>query len=39
LTIKRIYQHPDKDVNLSTLEKIAKALGVRVVDLIEEAEE
>lgn len=36
LTIKRIYQQPDRDVSLRTLEKIAKALGVRVADLLEE---
>ncbi len=36
LTIKRIYQNPYKDVALSTLEKLAKALGVRVADLFEE---
>lgn len=36
LTIKRIFQDPYKDVNMSTLEKIAKALHVPVAELFEE---
>jgi DNA-binding Xre family transcriptional regulator len=36
LTIKRIFREPYKDVALSTLEKLAKALGVHVADLFEE---
>jgi DNA-binding Xre family transcriptional regulator len=35
-TIKNIYRNPYKEVNLSTLSKIAKALGVSTGDLIEE---
>ncbi len=36
LTIKRIFQDPYRDENMSTLEKIAKALGVPVAELFEE---
>ncbi len=36
LTIKRIFREPYKDVAMRTLEKLAKALGVRVADLFEE---
>ncbi len=36
LTIKRIFRDPHKDVAMSTLEKLARALGVRVADLFEE---
>ena len=35
-TIKRIYRDPYKEVTLTTLERIAKALGVSIADLIEE---
>jgi DNA-binding Xre family transcriptional regulator len=38
-TIKLIYRDPYRDINLSTLDKIAKALGVRICDLIEETSE
>ncbi|GAC1393099.1 MAG: hypothetical protein NVS4B11_28380 [Ktedonobacteraceae bacterium] len=34
-TIQQIYHNPFKDVNLSTLEKIADALGVSACDLFE----
>jgi DNA-binding Xre family transcriptional regulator len=34
-TIKRIYQNPYKDVNVSTLEKLARTLKVGICDLIE----
>ena len=34
-TIQQIYHNPFKDVNLSTLEKIADALGINVYDLFE----
>ena len=34
-TIQQIYHNPYKDVNLSTLEKIADALGADVCDLFE----
>ncbi len=34
-TIQQIYHNPYKDVNLSTLEKIADALGINVCDLFE----
>ncbi len=36
MTIKRIFRDPHKDVAMSTLEKLARALGVRVADLFEE---
>ncbi|MBE3561315.1 MAG: helix-turn-helix transcriptional regulator [Ktedonobacteraceae bacterium] len=35
-TIKRIYRNPYKEVASTTLERIAKALGVSIADLIEE---
>ncbi|GHO99379.1 hypothetical protein KSF_094270 [Reticulibacter mediterranei] len=35
-TIRLIYGDPYRDINLSTLEKIARALGVSICDLIEE---
>lgn len=35
-TIKLIYKDPYRDINLSTLEKIARALKVSICDLIEE---
>ena len=35
-TIQQIYHNPFKDVNISTLEKLADALGVRVSDLFEQ---
>ncbi len=38
-TIQQIYHNPFKDVNLSTLEKIADALGVNVCDLFEKVSE
>ncbi len=34
-TIQQIYHNPYKDVNLSTLEKIADALSINVSDLFE----
>lgn len=34
-TIQQIYHNPYKDVNLSTLEKIADALAINVCDLFE----
>ncbi|GAC1426106.1 MAG: hypothetical protein PVS3B3_19800 [Ktedonobacteraceae bacterium] len=34
-TIQQIYHNPYKDVNLSTLEKIADALSINVCDLFE----
>ena len=34
-TIQQIYHNPYKDVNLSTLEKIADALGIGTCDLFE----
>ncbi len=34
-TIQQIYHNPYKDVNLSTLEKIADALGIHVCDLFD----
>jgi DNA-binding Xre family transcriptional regulator len=36
-TIKLIYADPYRDINLSTLEKLAKALGVSICDLIDES--
>jgi len=38
-TIQQIYHNPYKDVNLSTLEKIADALGMNVCDLFEKVSE
>lgn len=38
-TIQQIYHTPFKDVNLSTLEKLADALGVHVCDLFEKVTE
>lgn len=38
-TIVRVWKNPEHDITMSTLVKIAKALGVKVVDLIEETEE
>jgi DNA-binding Xre family transcriptional regulator len=35
-TIDLLWKNPYKEVGSATLERIAKALGVRVVDLIEE---
>lgn len=35
-TVKLIYTDPYRDVSLSTLTRLAKALGVPVVSLIEE---
>ena len=38
-TIKLIYRDPYRDINLSTLDKIANALGVHICDLIDETPE
>ena len=38
-TIQQIYHNPFKDVNLSTLEKLADALHVNVSDLFEKVDE
>lgn len=38
-TINEIWDGTRQDVRISTLEAIARVLGVKVVDLIEEAEE
>lgn len=35
-TIDKLWNNPHQEVTTTTLEKIAKALGVRVADLIEE---
>jgi len=37
-TVDMIWKNPYKEVGTLTLERIAKALGVRVVDLIEETD-
>ena len=37
-TIQQIYHNPYKDVNMSTLEKLADALKVSVCDLFEKQE-
>ena len=34
-TVKALWDDPDRDAALSTLEKIADALGVQVIDLIQ----
>lgn len=36
MTVKRIFRDPYKEVTTTTLEKIARALHVKVADLIEE---
>ena len=38
-TIKRIFRDPYKEVTTTTLDKVARALGVRMCDLIEELPE
>ncbi len=38
-TVKRLYRDPYRDVNISTLVKIAKTLKVTVNDLIEEEDD
>ena len=35
-TILAICQHPDRDISINTLFKIAKALNVSMLDLVEE---
>lgn len=35
-TLKRVYDDPNYSPTLITLEKLAKALGVKIADLIEE---
>src|SRR5438045_2488052 len=35
-TLKRVYDDPNYSPTLTTLEKLAKALGVKIADLIEE---
>lgn len=35
-TVKRLFRDPYHDVSISTLDKIARALGVSIHDLIEE---
>ncbi len=35
-TVKLIYRDPYRDINLSTLDKLAQALEVRICDLIDE---
>ncbi len=36
VTVRRIWRNPHHDIALSTLEKIAAALGVKVNDLIDD---
>jgi len=38
-TIKRIFRDPYKEVTTTTLDKVARALGVSICDLIEELPE
>jgi DNA-binding Xre family transcriptional regulator len=38
-TIKRIFKEPNRPVGIETLEKIAKALDVKIADLIDESAE
>ena len=38
-TIKRIFRDPYKEVTTTTLDKVARALGVHICDLIEELPE
>ncbi len=35
-TVKLIFRDPYRDINLSTLDKLAQALGVKICDLIDE---
>jgi len=35
-TVKLIFRDPYRDINLSTLDKLAQALGVSICDLIDE---
>jgi DNA-binding Xre family transcriptional regulator len=37
-TIRKLWHHPEQDVRLSTLARIARVLGVKVTDLIETPE-
>lgn len=37
-TICKLWHHPEQDVRLSTLTRIARALGVKITDLIETPE-
>ena len=36
-TVWQLWNDPDRDVSLKTLNKLAEAMGVRVTDLLEEA--
>jgi DNA-binding Xre family transcriptional regulator len=38
-TVKRIFQDPYREVTTTTLEKLAKALGVATADLLEDVED
>lgn len=38
-TVKRIFQDPYREVTTTTLEKLAKALGVPTADLIEDVQD
>jgi DNA-binding Xre family transcriptional regulator len=38
-TIKRIFKEPNRPVGIETLEKIAKALDVKIANLIDESAE
>ena len=38
-TIKRLFKEPNKPVGIETLEKIAKALDVKIADLLDEDDE
>jgi DNA-binding Xre family transcriptional regulator len=38
-TIKRIFKEPNRPVGIETLEKISKALDVKIADLIDESDE
>lgn len=39
LTIKRVWKNPFYELKLATIAKIAKALNVRSIDLIEDVED
>lgn len=39
LTIKRVWRNPNYEVKLGTLQLIARALGVKTSELIEDVEE
>lgn len=37
-TVQLLYRDPSRDINLSTLDKLAQALGVSICDLIDDTQ-